>query len=120
VLCVIAQRLRDAVDVTVIPARLGGDEFAVWCPDILARGNVRDLTARLLASVRAPIRAAGTSLGVGASAGIAFYPHDAETEAELFRCADMALYRAKAAKQPVLACENGALMESTERRAHRG
>lgn len=120
VLRVVAQRLRDAVDGTVIPARLGGDEFAVWCPDILTRGNVRDLATRLLTSIRAPIRAAGTSVGVGASAGVAFYPHDAETETELFRAADMALYRSKDARQPVLACENGALVSQGERRVNRG
>jgi diguanylate cyclase (GGDEF)-like protein len=119
VLRVVAQRLRSAVDVAMIPARLGGDEFAIWCPDILTRGNIRDLTARLLTSIRTPIRAAGTNVSVGASAGVAFYPHDAETEAELFRCADAALYRSKAAKQPVLACEDGVLVASAERRARR-
>lgn len=120
VLRVVAQRMRGAVDATMLPARLGGDEFAIWCPDILTRGNVRDLAARLLTSIRAPIRITGKNLDIGASAGVAFYPHDAETEAELFRCADAALYRSKAAKQPVLACEDDALVASAERRSRRG
>ena len=117
ILQVVAQRLRREVDATMLPARLGGDEFAIWCADIPTRGSVRDFVQRVVANLRAPVRAADATLQVGASAGLAFYPHDAETEADLFRVADAALYRAKAQRARP---DEPRKVFAGERRANRG
>lgn len=77
-------------------ARLGGDEFA-----ILQRGRGQPSGANALAlivteALNAPYDLAGNQAVVGASIGIAISPGDATSADELLKCADMALYDAKA------------------------
>jgi diguanylate cyclase (GGDEF)-like protein len=81
-------------------ARLGGDEFAVVDP----RHDGARLAERLLAAVRDPYSAAGRSIYLDASLGIAELPAgDGRTRAnadqvavDLLRDADSAMYAAKA------------------------
>ena len=115
----IARRVRTAVDGTRVPARLGGDEFAVFCPGVRHADEIRLLAHHLVASIEQPIEIAGVELRVGAGAGIAFYPQDAHTTPDLFRCADAALYRAKASKQSAVACHSDAAAQVNSRRALR-
>jgi diguanylate cyclase (GGDEF)-like protein len=76
--------------------RLGGDEFAVLVP-------VRDdgdeapkvVANRIVARMVEPFADAGLVHHIGASAGIASYPFDANDGDSLIRAADLALYRAK-------------------------
>ena len=51
---------------------------------------------RILATMRAPFAIDGNDILVGASVGIAIFPDDARTAAELMANADLAMYRAKA------------------------
>jgi predicted signal transduction protein with EAL and GGDEF domain len=78
-------------------ARLGGDEFAIL-PDqrSVDRGEIGELTERLLDCVRAPIRVEGISLELGASLGASRFPRDGADESTLMRRADVAMYTAKA------------------------
>jgi diguanylate cyclase (GGDEF)-like protein len=99
VLETIARRMQSIVDGDSIVARLGGDEFAVFCRSIHDRDDLRQMAQRLIAGIEAPIDIAGVRHSVGVGAGIALYPQDGHTEQELLRCADVALYRAKAEKQ---------------------
>ncbi|HET9977778.1 MAG TPA: EAL domain-containing protein [Burkholderiaceae bacterium] len=78
-----------------IVARLGGDEFAVICPGIDAE-EARSIAARLVQAVsELRFEAAGRSLRVGCSIGIATHPRDAVGADELLACADRAMYEAK-------------------------
>lgn len=116
----IARRLRGDIDGTMMAARLGGDEFAVWYADAPHRGAVRALALRLVASIEEPHDIAGSAVQIGTGVGIAFYPQDADTDAGLFRCADAALYRAKATRQPfVEAGRDIAMPAAAEQRANR-
>jgi diguanylate cyclase (GGDEF)-like protein len=77
-------------------ARLGGDEFA-----ILQRGQPQSTGANALAlmvteALTAPCELSGNQAVIGASIGIAISPGDASSSDELLKCADMALYGAKA------------------------
>jgi diguanylate cyclase (GGDEF)-like protein len=87
-------------------SRLAGDEFLLLLPDADPRAVLEQVTA-ILARLSAPITllAADTFLATtapSASAGIAL-PEGEGTWADLLRCADIALYRAKAMNgQPVL------------------
>jgi diguanylate cyclase (GGDEF)-like protein len=77
-------------------ARLGGDEFA-----ILQRGRPQPNGANALAlmvteALNAPYELSGNQAVIGASIGIAICPGDASSSDELLKCADMALYGAKA------------------------
>ena len=95
----VGQRLRAAVGGLDV-ARLGGDEFAV----IDDRGDGAGLARRLLLAVGQPYSAAGRSIHLDASLGIADLPAtgdecpaDADqTAVDLLRDADSAMYAAKA------------------------
>jgi diguanylate cyclase (GGDEF)-like protein len=84
-------------------ARLGGDEFA-----ILLYGISNHITAEMVARKikkafqRPPDESDGVSKPlpqIGASVGIAIYPDNGESPAELLRAADQAMYRDKAARK---------------------
>ncbi|MGF9564739.1 bifunctional diguanylate cyclase/phosphodiesterase [Neorhizobium sp. BT27B] len=90
----IAARLKLTLEADQIVARVGGDEFVVAAPD-LTREEAAALATRLISVVKDPIRHDSSSLTVGLSIGIAQAPHDARTEDELLRFADVALYRSK-------------------------
>jgi predicted signal transduction protein with EAL and GGDEF domain len=76
-------------------ARLGGDEFAV-----LQRNSSPEtagaLARRLVEIIAEPIEIDGQELNSGASIGIALAPGDGNAGDHLMKCADLALYRAKA------------------------
>jgi diguanylate cyclase len=81
-------------------ARLGGDEFAVF----LAGCDAEQATAvatRIAASVAAPFEIGGMSVHVGVSIGIAVYPDHADSGSETLRCADLAMYAAKAGRSSI-------------------
>jgi diguanylate cyclase (GGDEF)-like protein len=92
----VSRRLEGCVGDRGMVARLGGDEFA-----ILQWGRVQPDGANTLAlmateALNAPYDLSGNRASVGASIGIAIYPCDASSSDELLKCADMALYGAKA------------------------
>ena len=91
-LITVASRLTADVRADDVVARLGGDEFAVLLTD--ADGErLRDVADRLLASLRAPMALAGTTLSVTASIGGALaVPGD--TAERLLHGADTAMYSA--------------------------
>jgi diguanylate cyclase (GGDEF)-like protein len=95
-LCVAANRIRDAVRDADTTARLGGDEFVVVLDDLTER-DAAYAARRILQRLREPVEIGGRTLYVGASIGIAICGHH-ETDADIaIRHADIAMYRAKAA-----------------------
>ncbi|MGF7238216.1 MAG: sensor domain-containing protein [Frankia sp.] len=100
VLCKVARRLaltvaEQAAGATV--ARLGGDEFAILLPSVPA-GATTALTvaAAVRASLTERIDVNGLGLHVDGSVGIAYAPGDGRDAGSLLRCADVAMYGAKA------------------------
>ncbi|MCB4806182.1 diguanylate cyclase (GGDEF)-like protein/PAS domain S-box-containing protein [Methylobacterium brachiatum] len=93
----IADRLRAIVRDGETVARLGGDEFAI----ILGRSTdpqAASLAAqRVIEAVGQPVDLDGTVASVGVSIGLAIGPQDGSDADTLFKNADIALYRAKAA-----------------------
>ncbi|MBY0235752.1 MAG: EAL domain-containing protein, partial [Burkholderiaceae bacterium] len=93
----IADRIRSVLRQGDEAVRLGGDEFVLLIRSG-REGDVDALARRLLDKVRDPLSiAAGSSVQVSASLGIALYPHDGSTPDALLRSADIAMYAAKAA-----------------------
>jgi diguanylate cyclase (GGDEF)-like protein/PAS domain S-box-containing protein len=93
----IAGRLLGVVRAADTVARLGGDEFAVLVDD--ATGGVPEAAAlaqRLLEVITDPVDLGGHRVTVAASIGIVV-AEPAATPLSLFRDADIAMYRAKAA-----------------------
>ncbi len=76
-------------------ARLGGDEFAVLISEVQDLRDVTRVAERLVELCVAPFTIDEFRLQVGASVGVAVSPDHAADPAELLRCADAAMYRAK-------------------------
>ncbi|MFN3581075.1 MAG: putative bifunctional diguanylate cyclase/phosphodiesterase [Pseudomonas sp.] len=77
-------------------ARLGGDEFLLILEHLPTPGLAGRVAASLLETLERPLQLeSGHEIYVGASIGIAMYPDDGHTAAELIRNADAAMYRAK-------------------------
>lgn len=91
----LAKRLRRVAGKRATVARLGGDEFA-----IIQTGHQPDdairLAERIAAAMAKPLDCDGQLLNACTSIGIAVAPTDAENANDLMKCADLALYRAKA------------------------
>ena len=94
VLRTVAARLQSETGEGQLAARIGGDEFVVAATD-LARADIEELAERLIHAISQPIAHGNRTLEVGLSIGIAQTPHDTLEEDELFRFADVALYRSK-------------------------
>ncbi|HKB58553.1 MAG TPA: EAL domain-containing protein [Gallionellaceae bacterium] len=95
VIAAVAARLAAAVREGDTVARLGGDEFAVVLSGIRHDDSIALIAEKLLAGVEPPIHVDRHELFVSGSIGIAVYPMDGETQEELLKNADTAMYRAK-------------------------
>lgn len=92
----LAQRLESVLRHSETLARYGGDEFLVLVEADASRCGAQ-VAERLLRVLREPILVAGQELSVDASIGIAGCPQDGTELDELFKAADIAMYRAKQA-----------------------
>lgn len=88
-------RLASRLRATDTFARVGGDEFMLVLADIRSRADAELVAQGLLDAMQQPFEVHGSSVIAGASVGVAVYPLDAVTAAELRRCSDQAMYRAK-------------------------
>jgi diguanylate cyclase (GGDEF)-like protein/PAS domain S-box-containing protein len=91
----VAERLCSVVGRDDTIARLGGDEFAI----LQCATNpyaAETLAGRLVEAVSTPIVVDGQEINTGISVGIAVAPNDGTEADHLMKCADLALYRAKA------------------------
>jgi diguanylate cyclase (GGDEF)-like protein len=75
--------------------RLGGDEFALVQVLDDSNDDAIRIARELLSLLEKPFELDGLTLEVSASAGVAFYPEQADNSHELLRCADVAMYHAK-------------------------
>jgi diguanylate cyclase (GGDEF)-like protein len=96
-LVTIAQRLRSCVREEDLVARLGGDEFAILQMLPRDRNDTLALAQRLVDAIDQPFDLEGRRISSSISVGIAVEDEEARDAEHLFRNADMALYRAKAA-----------------------
>jgi diguanylate cyclase (GGDEF)-like protein len=94
-LCVVADRLRNAVSGSDVVARFGGDEFVVLQHPMSHPNDAAALAERLVAALAEPFQISGNEVVIGASVGIALAPRDGSDADSLLKNADMALYRAK-------------------------
>ncbi|MEO8278750.1 MAG: EAL domain-containing protein [Ideonella sp.] len=75
--------------------RLGGDEFVALLPEVADELDAERVAARVLDLMREPIFVGGQECFVTASVGIALFPRDGDTVADLIRNSDMAMYSVK-------------------------
>jgi diguanylate cyclase (GGDEF)-like protein/PAS domain S-box-containing protein len=91
----VGERLCSVIGEDDTIARLGGDEFAILqCPTSPYAAEA--LAGRLVEVLSTPIMVEGHEINTGISVGIAVAPNDGTAADDLMKCADLALYRAKA------------------------
>ncbi|RMF16494.1 MAG: EAL domain-containing protein [Gammaproteobacteria bacterium] len=76
-------------------SRIGGDEFAIILTHIQEPGCVHLIAERILDALRKPFNVQNRQYQLGASIGVAMYPHDGEDASDLLKRADIAMYQAK-------------------------
>jgi diguanylate cyclase (GGDEF)-like protein len=92
----LGRRMRGILPDAESLAHLGGDEFAILLPEVPDEATLKQTAEGLLSVIRLPLDAQGRELYITASLGIARYPEDANDPEELLKCADIAMYQAKA------------------------
>lgn len=95
VLADIGQAIKQSTPTTAVVARYGGDEFTVGIPDA-----PRETTQIFIAAIRERVDAVQTKHGFvgegfGVSIGVASYPEDGSTLADIVSKADQAMYEDK-------------------------
>ncbi len=93
----ITARLPAALRAYDVLLRHGGDEFVVLLTGLADRLEVENVSRRLLSLIEEPISIEGIEMRVSASIGIGLYPDNGVDTDALLRCADIAMYEAKAA-----------------------
>lgn len=77
-------------------ARYGGDEFVVLQRDASDKAETLALAREMVATLGRPFKVNGFTLQGGGSVGTAIFPDDGKSALALKKCADTALYHAKA------------------------
>jgi len=92
----VGARLKAAVRETDCVSRFGGDEFVLLLPNIQTPEDVSHVVNKILADFTRPVILAGQPVRIGTSMGVSLFPEDGTDAKVLLRCADSALYQAKA------------------------
>ena len=92
----VAQRLQDCEQEGDLVCRLGGDEFAVVQCEAGSKEAIAARATDLVEALSEPYHVQGHELVIATSIGIAVAPGDGTDPDVLLKCADLALYRAKA------------------------
>lgn len=92
----VALRLKACVRETDCVARLGGDEFVLLLVDLNRAEDASLVTEKVRMALSEPFSLVGNEVPVTVSLGVSLYPDDGDELPTLFRCADSALYHAKA------------------------
>jgi diguanylate cyclase (GGDEF)-like protein len=92
----VAERLRAVIRIEDVVARLGGDEFVVLQTGVAGKVEAENFARRIISAVTAPMKLKDRPFVATVSVGVALAPADATDAARLLKCADLALYKAKA------------------------
>lgn len=94
-LVIVSQMLMRIDDGRHFVARVGGDEFIVLVEGAADRNEVALYADKLQTAFSDPMVVDGKNFYVTVSIGLTVYPEDGTTAEELFKNADMAMYKAK-------------------------
>jgi diguanylate cyclase (GGDEF)-like protein/PAS domain S-box-containing protein len=94
-LLTVARRLQSHLGPHDTLARVGGDQFAILLISEQSPQDLAGLTERARRSLRAPIKIAGQEIVLTGSIGIAVYDGQTPSHLDLYKEAEIAMYRAK-------------------------
>ena len=89
-----AEKLKNFCRSTDTISRLGGDEFMIFMRSVKTE-DIDPLVSRIIRGLKKEYHQVALRFEVTVSVGIAHYPEDGTSFAELYHCADLALYDAK-------------------------
>ena len=92
----VASRLKSCVRGNDTVARQGGDEFVLVLAEQHSEDEMLAVVGRLLDAISQPWVDGGQEYGISCSIGVSCYPRDGADPDALLRCADAAMYQAKA------------------------
>lgn len=94
----VAKRIEGALRASDTAARVGGDEFLAFLPDLKSSYDALAVAEKIRLALEDPfVTPSGVTLQVSASIGIAIFPDQAQSEEDLWRLGDLAMYEAKKA-----------------------
>ncbi|HSI23115.1 MAG TPA: EAL domain-containing protein [Methylophilaceae bacterium] len=92
----VGNRLKASVRETDCVSRFGGDEFVLLLPNIQTAEDISNVVNKILAEFARPMLLEGHTVTIGTSMGVSLFPDDGQDAQTLLKCADSALYQAKA------------------------
>ncbi|WP_300106129.1 diguanylate cyclase [Rhodoferax sp.] len=92
----VAQRILSCVRASDTAARMGGDEFVVLLPDLQTSDDALAVAEKIRSLLAQEfVTSQGVALSISSSIGVALYPDHGDTDKDLLRMGDEAMYRAK-------------------------
>jgi len=91
----VVNRIQQCLRGSELFARLGGDEFAITLTNLHLATDASHIAKRIIAKFEDPFEIGDLSIKSSVSIGISIHPVDAAGTKELFKYADIAMYRAK-------------------------
>ena len=93
----VARRLTGVLREGDTVARIGGDEFVILLESYHNIDDVTRIAQKIIVEIDLPIHLSKGTVRVSPSIGIALYPEDAQSQTDLLKNADVAMYHAKQA-----------------------
>lgn len=102
VLNIVVSRMQQLLHEEDLLGRLGGDEFALLVNRPLPEQELSFYLDTLRVALAQPVEIGNYIFSLSGSFGVAVYPRDGRSVAELLKCADTAMYKAKDAGRNVI------------------
>lgn len=90
-----ARRIKNTLRADDTLFRLGGDEFIIIMENISNPEDASKLAQRIVSALEEPMTLRQNTIYISSSIGVSIYPDDSLNAADLVRCADSAMYKAK-------------------------
>ena len=91
----VAQRMQSCVRESDTVSRVGGDEFVVLLLNLSNAADAMMVAEKIRSALNEPIQLQDKTLSISSCIGVALYPEHGQTQMELSRHADAAMYQAK-------------------------